>query len=341
MEKGNVQSILKNKKTETMSIVPRLQALFNPEQYHGWGKRRRYFEGWYYKLVSADASHAFAFIPGIAMDENGNKQAFVQVLDGKKLKAEYFKFDVADFIPTKGKFDVTIGSNHFTRSGFEVDLPDLKGALTFKDQVPWSHSWYSPNIMGPFTFVPFMQCYHGILSMNHTIQGQLNIAGQEIDFSGGRGYMEKDWGRSFPSGYIWMQTNHFSTPGISMKSSVAKIPWLGSSFIGFIAGVLIQDRLIEFTTYNLTKLRKSYADESSVHLVMENRKFRLETKAKRQAATELASPIQGFMDGRIEESMTATIHTQLYDKKAKKYLLDDKGNNAGLEVAGKVKDILV
>ena len=330
-----------NENKSRMSFIPRFQALFKPEQYHGWGKTKKYFEGWYYKLVTADESNAFAFIPGIAMDQNGNKQAFIQVLDGKNLKAEYFKFDAADFQPTKGKFDVTIVNNHFTRTGFKVNLPGITGELSFKNQVPWSTSLYSPNIMGPFTFVPFMQCYHGILSMNHTIQGKLDVNGKEIDFTGGRGYMEKDWGKSFPSGYIWMQTNHFSKPGISMKSSVAKIPWLGSSFIGFIAGILVHDRLIEFTTYNLTKLRKSYADESMVHIVMENRKHRLEIRAEREAATALASPIQGFMDGRIEESMTAVIHTQLYDKKSKTYILDDMGRNAGLEVAGRIEDVLV
>ena len=34
----------------------------------------------------------------------------------------------------------------------------------------------------------------------------------------------------------------------------AIIPWLKSSFIGHIAGVLIKDKLIEFTTYNGTKV---------------------------------------------------------------------------------------
>ena len=129
--------------------------------------------------------------------------------------------------------------------------------------------------------------------------------------------------------------------GISIKSSVAKIPWLGSSFIGFIAGVWLHDRLIEFTTYNFTRLRKSFADEKKVELVYENRKHRLDIFAKRKAATSLASPILGFMDGRVEESMTAEIEVQLYDKKNKKFLLNDVGRNAGLEVAGKVSEILV
>ncbi|MFK7770485.1 MAG: tocopherol cyclase family protein [Saprospiraceae bacterium] len=322
-------------------IKNKLQALFNPEQYHGWGKTKKYFEGWYYKIINADESKAFAFIPGIAMDENGVQQAFVQVLDGKNLTAEYHKFDAQQFIPEEGKFEVNLGNNFFSTKRINLNLPTATGELTFENQIPWSSSWYSPGIMGPFSFVPFMQCYHGILSMDHTIQGTLKIKGEDIDFSNGRGYMEKDWGRSFPSGYIWMQTNHFSQLGISVKASVAKIPWMGTSFVGFIGGVWLHDRLIEFTTYNFTRLRKSFADEKKVELVLENRKHRLEIFAHREAATSLASPILGFMDGRIEESMTAKIEVKLFDKKNKNVLLQDTGRNAGLEVAGKVSEILV
>lgn len=323
-----------------MHIKSKWQALFHPEQYHGWGKTKRYFEGWYYKLVSADESAAYAFIPGIAMDDHGNRHAFIQVLDGKNCTAQYIKFDADEFVPKAGVFELAIGGNYFDTQRIQLDLPDIKGALTFGDTVPWSSSWYSPGIMGPFTFVPFMQCYHGILSMDHTITGALTIGDQEIDFTGGRGYMEKDWGRSFPSGYIWMQTNHFSTPGLSLKASVAKIPWLGSSFVGSIAGVWLHDRLIEFTTYNFSRLRKVYVDASKTDIIMENGKHRLEILAHRTKATSLASPIQGFMDGRIEESMTSTIEVMLYDKKSKKVLLDDTGRNAGLEVAGRYEEIM-
>lgn len=322
-------------------ILRKLQSVFHPEQYHGWGKTKKFFEGWYYKIVDATETKAFAFIPGIAMDEHGKQQAFLQVLDGKQLRADYFKFDAKEFSPSPGKFDLSLARNHFTAKSFKIDVSEIKGELHFHKQVPWSSSWFSPGIMGPFTFVPFMQCYHGILSMDHTIQGELNIHGEHIDFTGGRGYMEKDWGRSFPSSYIWLQTNHFTKQDISIKASVAKIPWLKSSFVGFIAGVWLYDRLIEFTTYNFTKLRKSYADAERVELIMENRNHSLKILASRTAATGLVSPIQGFMDGRIEESMTSVVHVQLYDKRRKKVLLDDRGTNAGLEVAGKVEEILI
>jgi hypothetical protein len=322
-------------------MLHQLHTLFHPEQYHGQGKTKRFFEGWYYKVVNADESRAFAIIPGIAMDENGMQQSFIQVLDGKKLTAEYHKYNVNEFSSEKNKFELRISSSFFSVNTIRLDLPEVKGELNFEMLVPWPCPWYSPGIMGPFSFVPFMECYHGILSMNHTIHGKLIIHGETIDFTDGRGYIEKDWGHSFPDAYFWMQTNHFSQDRISLKASVAKIPWLGSSFVGFIAGVWIHDRIIRFTTYNSTKLITSFADQKKVELVMENKNYRLEILALREAATYLASPISGFMDGRIEESMNSRIEVQLYDKINKKLLLNDTGKNAGLEVAGNIKEIFI
>jgi tocopherol cyclase len=319
----------------------KISSLFNPERYHGWGKRKRYFEGWYYKVISADEKHAFAFIPGIAMDDEGNRQAFIQVLNGKKLTAEYIKFPVETFITSHRNFKVTIGDNAFAMDEIRLNLENIQGSLSFKHQVPWPKKWYSPGIMGPYSFVPLMECYHGILSMDHEIAGTLKIKGETIDFSGGRGYMEKDWGHSFPSAYFWMQSNHFSEKGFSLKASVAKIPWLGSSFVGFIAGIYLQDKLIRFTTYNGTKLLKSFADEAVVELVMENKEHRIEILAHRKDATSLASPIMGFMDGRISESMTASIDVKLTDRKQGTILFEDTGHNAGLEVAGLTEQILI
>jgi tocopherol cyclase len=322
-------------------MIKQLKSIFHPDQFQGWGKTKSYFEGWYFKVVTADESHAFAFIPGIAMDVNGNQQAFIQVLNGKEKTSEYHKFDAKQFHPKSGRFEIDIADNSFTNNSLRLNLSLAQGQLHFSQLTPWPNSWYSPGIMGPFSFVPFMECYHGILNMNHLIEGQLVIKGESIDFTNGRGYMEKDWGQSFPSAYIWMQSNHFSQANISVKASVANIPWLGKSFVGFIAGVWVEDRFIQFTTYNGSKLSKTFADKVKVEIILENKKYRLEILAHREKSTQLASPILGFMDGRIEESMTSEIEVKLFDKKNNKLLLSDKGRNAGLEVAGNVEEIVL
>jgi len=126
-----------------------------------------------------------------------------------------------------------------------------------------------------------------------------------------------------------------------VKASVAKIPWIGNSFVGFIAGVWLHDRLIRFTTYNGSTLKKLRIDSGHLELVLENRQHHLSIHVRREAATGLASPIQGMMDGRIEESMTSSLEVLLTDKKTGQVVLNDTGRNAGLEVAGRIEEIVV
>jgi hypothetical protein len=152
--------------------------------------------------------------------------------------------------------------------------------------------------------------------------------------------MEKDWGHSFPEAYIWMQSNHFSQPGTSVKASIAMIPWLTSSFIGHIGGLLFEGKLYEFTTYNGSRIKKCNVFEDKVEIIIENGKFRLSLWVKRNNVTELAAPIAGFMDARIEESMKAEITVELFDKKTNTLLLSDIGFSGGIEVAGKYQKLI-
>ena len=321
------------------TFLKRMINVFHPERFQGWGKEKQYFEGWYFKLVTQSAGEALAIIPGIAMDEKGNKQAFIQILDGKRKIAQYHKFSFDAFHAESASFHISIAENTFSANTLKLNLENLQGAVHFNGNIPWPKYILSPGIMGPYSFVPFMECYHGIVSMDHAIEGSLMLNGKSIDFSRGRGYMEKDWGKSFPSSYIWMQTNHFSKEGTSLKCSVAKIPWLGSHFVGFIAGLYWNNNLIRFTTYNRSRLLKTFADLAHVSIVMENPTYRLEIFAERDAPTALASPIMGLMEGRIEETMNSFVNVHLIEKKSGKILLEDKGLHAGLEVAGNVEEL--
>ncbi len=321
--------------------MKKIRAFFNPEQYHGWGESKKYFEGWYYKLIDRENKSAIAIIPGVSMDNDGNREAFIQVLDGKNHESGYHRFDFTDFIPTPGKFEVRIGNNFFSEDKISLSLPEISGELNFSGMTLWPKKIYAPGIMGPYSFAPFMECYHGIVSMDHEINGSMIIKGTHADFTGGRGYIEKDWGHSFPSAYIWMQSNHFSNPGVSFFASAAKIPWLRGSFTGFIAALLIDNTIMKFSTYNKTVLNRCSVDLDKVELVLERNDYLLEIYVKRDKATSLASPMQGFMTGRIDESMSSEITVNITDKKSGIIIFSDRGINAGLDVAGDIETILV
>jgi tocopherol cyclase len=321
-------------------IFQRLRAIFNPEIFQGWGKTRSYFEGWYFKIIDTGTTHALAVIPGLALDEKGKGQAFIQVLDGMNRTARYHQFSVDQFSAAPDLLDIRIGQNRFTGSTLDIDLPEVSGRLDFLNSVPWPKPFYAPGIMGPYSFAPYMECYHGIISMDHRIEGKLVVNGLVVDFNGGRGYAEKDWGSSFPSAYFWLQSNHFGEPGISLKASVAKIPWRGTSFTGFIAGLWIRDHLYRFTTYNRTRLVKLDITNHKTELILENRKYLLMLKAFPDKAVSLASPVRGAMEGRIEESMTSRTELILISKGEKKTVYEGKSEFTGLEIAGDISEIV-
>lgn len=303
--------------------------------YHGWGQQRRYFEGWYFKLVNPDESAALAIIPGISMDKMGVQHAFVQVMDGKACSARYHRFDVSEFRPSEKSFALQLGPNFFSNEKLVLDLPGLKGEIHIQNQTPWPKMFGAPGIMGWYSFVPFMECFHGVVSLHHLLEGKLQAETGVIDFSGGTGYIEKDWGRSFPRAYVWMQTNHFDSAGrASLMASVAHIPWTGSYFIGFISGFWLDGRLFRFATYTGAKKHLEITNEA-VSLILKNPKTELRIRASQAPGTALRSPISGEMTGKINESLQATIRCELLENGSR--IFEGTAHTAGLEVAGDIE----
>ena len=322
-----------------LHFLHRWRALWDPNRYHGWGRRHNYFEGWYFKFVDPTEQYAFALIPGISLGLDGRHHAFIQRLDGKQCTAAYHDFPTEAFIPASSHFEIDIGGNHFSDSHIELTMPELQGKLQFKDITPWPKMLGAPGIMGWYSFVPFMECYHGVVSLNHGLEGALRVYGQEVDFTGGKGYIEKDWGHSFPSSWIWMQSNHFGAgQTASLMASVANIPWIGSHFIGYIVGFLLEGRLYRFATYTGARMRATLGKQE-VFLAFRDKKHRLEIIAHKKGGTgQLVSPISGNMAGKVNESLQATLEVKLFE--GEQLLYSDKGLHAGLEVAGPVEELL-
>jgi len=324
-----------------MNIRNKIRALWRPEMYHGWGKSTSYFEGWYLKMIDSTRRHAYAVIPGISLGDNGESHAFIQVLDGIAKKSEYFRFPAADFQAGDHDFSLKIGNNFFSKDGVLLDLPCLKGNIRFHNRVSWPGTFFSPGVMGWYSFVPLMECYHGVLSMHHDLSGSLvqTDRKEEISFDQGLGYMEKDWGKSFPSWWVWIQSNHFSeNKKVSLMVSIARIPFLGSHFNGFLGGWYFEDKLYRFTTYTGAKLKTKMENES-IHITLSDKVYRLEIQAKHEAgAGELKSPVKGEMTGKVNESLQGILQVSFFQ--GDKCLFQDKAEMAGLEVAGDVPDEL-
>lgn len=332
-----------------------LRGIQHPEAYHGDGVRSGFFEGWYNKLVSADRTQRWAVIPGIfrglATGDDGTSEdslrdeAFVQVLDGLTGRSWYHRFPVEEFRASDRRFDVEVCGNRFSSEGITLDLPQLKGRIDYTTpMVPWPVTAREPGIMGWYGLVPFMECFHGIVSFGHELHGTLEVEGTATLFDQGLGYIEKDWGKAFPAGYVWMASNHIDAAtgdgaGASLIASVAIIPWLHGSFRGSIIGFRHGGHLHKWTTYNRSTERSLTIDDSHVRWSVSGPDGVLDLTAERVRGGLLHAPLRTAMHQRVEETLDARIQFRHRDHSGAT-LIEGVAECVGLEVFGETERLL-
>lgn len=302
--------------------------LFQGEQY--LNTNTNYFEGWYFKNVNGE--RGISFIPGIHISDTA-KNAFIQVITNDS--SYYVPYSISDFAFSFDPFCITIGKNTFTKEGLHIEIEDKKqklhvlGDIFYFDSKNIKPRFLAPNIMGPFSYIPFMECNHAILSMQNKINGFIKINGNLLDFEHGTGYIEKDWGSSFPKSYIWCQGNCFKKDA-SFMLSIADIPFQLFHFRGFICVLMIDNQEFQFTTYNHAKIEKYYVDDSLLDIILEKGCYFLHVQSEYENGMKLMAPVKGKMEKDILESITTFVTVTL--KKDDEIIFSDTSSNCGLEI---------
>lgn len=246
------------------------------------------FEGWYFKHQCA--GETVALIPGRAASGS-----FVQVVANDRS----WHFAVPSlFVGT----DIQAGSCLFSRSGVTIDLPGIHGQIQYGPLTPL-HS----DIMGPFRHLP-LECRHGVISMRHTLTGSLELEGHTVDFTGGLGYIEKDCGASFPSRYLWLQTNDFPEP-CSIMLAIARIPLGGASFRGCICAIVHGGQEYRLATYR--GVRVLAATPQHIRLAQGNLLLEVDLTQSGDGVP-LRAPEQGRMSATIRESSSVIAHFRFF-----------------------------
>jgi tocopherol cyclase len=306
----------------------------HPDIYHGRRAKRPFFEGWYYKVIDGNGGDAWAIIPGIFKDHQPQRnEAFVMILDGRSNQVFYHNYPVSQFAAGENSFNLRIGPNFFAAEYLTLNLPNLQGHLSFHGLTPWPVSWRAPGIMGWYGWFP-MECYHGVLSMDHQVTGFLKYGERRFNIENGRGYIEKDWGRNFPQTWIWLQANQFEKKSVSLTASIARIPFYGRVFPGFIIGLLLDGRLFQFATYLNSTLEEMTLEGGEVRIIVHGKEALLEINGVQGRTTLLHAPTPGQgMVPRVHESVDALVHIRLKDRSGV-ILYEGESSRAGMEIVG-------
>ncbi len=275
---------------------------------------KRYFKGWYFKCCTRDK--AIAFIPSFHCTVD-DEYASLQVITD----TNSYNIPFTELRYREKPLNIKLGDCMFSREGISIDVTDentdIRGNLTFQPFFPISY-----DIMGPFKFVPFMQCRHSVYSMMHRVDGQVIVGKEKFGFENGLGYIEGDRGCSFPERYIWTQC--FFEKG-SLMLSVADIPFCGLKFTGIIGIVLLGGKEYRIATYLGAKV--SRISENTI--VVTQGKFKLEAKLLHKNAKPLFAPVKGDMSRTIYESVSCVAYYRFsYDEKV---LCEFTSDKAGFE----------
>lgn len=317
-----------------------LKQMMYPDLYHKkvpWNL----FEGWYFKIT--DPRNALVFIPGIFHGDKKGMEAhgFIQVLDGRSVLYDYvfFPLDAFSSKNSRNGFEVTIAENRFSPSGFHLDLDTALGRIVadieFSHTLKWNNNSRSNRSMGFYNFIPFMECYSQVCLMDAEVCGSIHIDGQPISLSSAKGYVEKNWGRQFPYSWVWVQSNSFSTPGVSLSASIGHIPFPLGSFRGFLMGLQLGSDFHEFTSMNHSKLSIEQ-HQKDVVITASNPTHTLEIRTESQPDRFILcrGPKEGRMQPLVEETLTARVHIKLTDIRDRKVAYEGIGENAGIEYGG-------
>ncbi len=250
------------------------------------------FYGWYFKCQSG--TQTFAIIPAVHQ-EGKKRNCSIQLITDEDTWTVSYPFDS---FRKKGK-NILIGENRFGAKGLRltVNTPELtvKGKLNFGPLSPLKY-----DIMGPFAFVPFLECRHSVWSMKHSVCGTVCINRQKFSFQNAWGYWEGDRGRSFPKEYLWTQS---CFPNGSIMLSVADIPIAGFHFTGIIGIVLWEGKEYRLATY--LGARVAQLREKRIRIVQG--RLELEVRLLQENGQPLKAPAKGTMSRTIHESASCRV----------------------------------
>lgn len=291
--------------------------------FHGEGKKFAYFKGWYFKHQRK--KRTICFIPGIQRDQYGGSSAFIQVITNSE--TYYIEYPYESFEYNPKHMRIKIGENIFSTKGVKLNIHrkdlEIQGKVKYGHLTPIAY-----NIMGPLRYLPFMKCSHDIISMAHSLDGKILMNGKTLGLNEGKGYIESDYGKSFPKTYFWAQCNDFKQQECSIVAAVADLNVLCLPIRGCFAVIQYQGqeyRLASYLGAKVILLRKN-------KVCITQGKYTLYIQTYDREPQELKAPQLGTMNRTIYEDVSSYAHFRFYYSGEK--VFDLRSSRASVEYVG-------
>jgi len=332
--------------------------------YHWDGSRSRFFEGWYYRVTLAE--HTFAFMYSIDDPAGGlpHSGGAVQVLGPfdeylwrtfpdaggfwgarDRLAFGHWGESVADAGEDPHELD---SETFFERvpSGYQASARVSQGQFRdpFGHTCRWHYAiapvygWGDPQRVqrataGWLSFLPVFDPGWQILMAHGRATGWIEWNGDRYEFANAPFYSEKNWGRSFPQAWFWLNCNSFDEADLALTAGGGRREVLWWSEDVALICLHHAGKFYEFAPWN-AEVSWQIAPWGDWRMQARSREYSVSLAgAATCPGTLLRAPTERGLVFCCCDTMRGALRLEMRDR-AGDLVLAAKSNTGGLEVGG-------
>ena len=220
-----------------------------------------HFEGWYYRAFDPESRQSWVLIAAYWVEDNYEGNGFLELIqhpEGTVYKQEFSSVNIEEIQASQGEFDlrlgdVQLGANKIDGVMWTDDGQRLEIDLEITDCAQWGAPDDDNNrwTMGWSTEAPGIPIRWHVHHLKANMSGTIRTPEHEWTLSEIPLHQEKNWGRSFPSSWMWLQSNHFEgRPDVAFAAAGGPIfPWRFTPH-GYMAGLRWRDQFFTWRTHD-------------------------------------------------------------------------------------------
>jgi hypothetical protein len=268
-------------------------------------RKKKYFEGWFQKIYSHEHHVSFILIYGMATGHSADKKGFIQ-LHIPNQEHTIYTFNESDVAFSSHEHRVEFGENVFSENRIYLHAADVQLDLDITNLQPKN---IRRNTMGGYYFIPNLPCYHAVVNEVQEVSGEIHFNRGSYTIRGAKGYLEKNWGTSFPEEYLWMHAFDSHNSSNQLLFSLANVKWMGRTYTKHVG-------YLKFNDIRIDLLQKSFIQvdrptETHQRIRISNTKVTLEITVKLLDGIHFKAPEKGVLQRSIMHHNDVFFHVRL------------------------------
>lgn len=240
-----------------------------------------FFEGWYFRVTLPEIAQTFAFMYSIAdpEGEQANSGGAVQILgrdeeylcrtfpNPKQFWAAKDSLGLGHWGQTTERSPGLLSSERFfteIQQGYQVTTILNQGYIydpgsdrycrwlyQTKPIYTWGNPQHPQATAGLLSYLPIFEPGWQILMAHGLATGWIDWQGKKYQFTDAPAYSEKNWGRSFPQKWFWINCNSFnhqSDLAVTAGGGVREVLWWQEEVA--MVGIHYRGKFYEFVPWN-------------------------------------------------------------------------------------------